>query len=252
MAGRPTDASKDPNRRRVKNHNGRLIDFEGILYNKLINNGYKLNRRGTKLIENPNFTPVERRGRPTGTTKDPNRRRVKNHNGRLIDFEGILYNKLINNGYKLNRRGTKLIENPNFTPVERRGRPKKYPDVSTTHEKVKNPETGREIKTNTLNFRKLAKKYGYSKSRNKFLMHVPDSNNRNKSIIKNDEKFDSYLERGYVYNEQDNSFVKPSKKTQHACYGELQSHDLAIVHKTNLKLQMKKMKKRVTVLLERY
>ena len=53
MSGRPTDASKDPNRRRVKNHNGRLIDFEGILYNKLINNGYKLNRQGTKLVENP-------------------------------------------------------------------------------------------------------------------------------------------------------------------------------------------------------
>ena len=66
-------------------------------------------------------------GRPVGTTKNPNRRRVRNPNGRLIDFEGIQYNKLINNGYKLNRRGTKLIRNTNFTPaiVERIGRPTK-------------------------------------------------------------------------------------------------------------------------------
>ena len=42
------------------------------------------------------------RGRPIGTTKDPNRKRVKNHNGRLIDYEGVQYNKLIKSGYKLN------------------------------------------------------------------------------------------------------------------------------------------------------
>ena len=29
-------------------------------------------------------------GRPVGTTKNPNRRRIKNPNGRLIDFEGKL------------------------------------------------------------------------------------------------------------------------------------------------------------------
>ena len=63
-------------------------------------------------------------GRPAGTTKDPNRRRVQNRNGRLIDFEGKQYQNLIRIGYKLNRAGTKLIVNPNFTPVERRGRPK--------------------------------------------------------------------------------------------------------------------------------
>src|SRR5437899_3196718 len=88
-------------------------------------------------------------GRPVGTTKNPNRRRVRNPNGRLIDFEGIQYNK-------------------------------------------------------------------------------------------------------YVYNEQDNSFVKPSKITKDAFDGEAQSHELAIIDKNNLEVQMEKMKKRVTVLLERY
>src|SRR5437867_8054589 len=136
-------------------------------------------------------------GRPVGTTKDSKRRRVRNPNERLIDFKGIQYNELIKIGYKLNRRGTKLIEHPNFTLaiVERRGRPKKYPDVSTTHEKVINPDTGREIKTNTLNFRKLANRYGYSSIKNKILMHVADPNNQNKSMVKNDEKFSNYLDR---------------------------------------------------------
>src|ERR1700759_2900443 len=193
-------------------------------------------------------------GRPVGTTKDPNRRRVQNPWGRLIDFRGTQYNKLINNGYKLNRKGTSLIENLNFTPivVERRGRHKKYPDVTTTHNKVKNPETGREIKTNTLYFRQLVYKYGYSNSKNEILMHVPDPNNLNKSIVKNDEKFNKYLERGYVFNEQDNSFVKPSKKTKEAFEGEVQSHELAIIDKNDPMVQMKKIGKRETVLLERY
>src|SRR3989442_425611 len=83
-------------------------------------------------------------------------------------------------------------------------------------------------------------------------MHVPDPNNPNKSIVKNDEKFDNYLDRGYVYNEQDNSFIKPSKKTKNAFEGEVQSHEFAIVNKNDPVVQLENMKKRVTVLLERY
>ena len=190
-------------------------------------------------------------GRTPGTTEDPNRRRVQNPKGRIIDFEGPKYNKLIKNGYKLNRAGTKLIVNPNFVAVERRGRPKKYPDVITTHEKVQNPDTKRLIKTNTLNFRKLAQKYGYDKSKNKILMHVPDPNKPNKNIVKYDEKFNNYCKRGYIYSENDNSFIKPSTKTKEAFEGEAQSHELAIVDKEDPEIQMEKMKKRITILLER-
>ena len=191
-------------------------------------------------------------GRPPGTTKDPNRRRVRDPWGWIIDFEGPQYNKLIKNGYKLNRAGTELIRNPNFVAVERRGRPKKYPDVITTHEKVKNPDTKRFIKTNTLNFRKLAQKYGYDKSKNKIFMHVPDPNKPNKSIVKYDDKFNNYLKRGYIYSENDSSFIKPSTKTKEAIEGEAQSHELAIIDKEDPEIQMEKMKKRTTVLLERY
>lgn len=49
------------------------------------------------------------RGRAKGIKKDPNRRRVKNPNGRLIDFEGPQYNKLISNGYVLDEGKGQLV-----------------------------------------------------------------------------------------------------------------------------------------------
>jgi len=66
----------------------------------------------------------------------------------------------------------------------KKGRPKKHSGVPTAHEKVKNPETGRQIRTNILYFGKLAEKYGYNYSKNEILMHVPDPNNLIKSIVK--------------------------------------------------------------------
>src|SRR3989442_2412159 len=70
---------------------------------------------------------------------------------------------------------------------------------------------------------------------------------------KSDETFELFaLDRGYVYNEKDNSFIKPSKTTKHAFEGEVQSHEFAIIDKNDPVVQMENMKKRVTVLLERY
>ena len=54
-------------------------------------------------------------GRPRGITKDPNRRKVMNINGRMIDYEGPQYTKLIHNGYKLNNAETKFIIDNRFT-----------------------------------------------------------------------------------------------------------------------------------------
>ena len=90
-------------------------------------------------------------GRTRGTNKDPNRRRVLNHNGRLIDFEGNQYNKLIKKGFKLNPEGTRLVEDKTFTgdrkAILRRGRPPKsvITNVPKSNEKTRNPETGRQI-----------------------------------------------------------------------------------------------------------
>ena len=88
-------------------------------------------------------------GRPRGSTKDPNRRRVINPNNRKIDFEGKQYYEWINKGYKLD--GERLVKDENFTPQEvtrrPRGRPRTIPLSSHIH--VVNPESGRMIKTNT-------------------------------------------------------------------------------------------------------
>ena len=82
MAGRPAGTTKDPNRRRVMNPYGRLIDFEGHSYNKFINTGYKLNLAGNRLIEDATFTGDRnarpRRGRPPGKVKPvPDTEKVK-------------------------------------------------------------------------------------------------------------------------------------------------------------------------------
>src|ERR1051325_8674111 len=68
-----------------------------------------------------------------------------------------------------------------------RGRPRTI--ALSNHEKVKNSDSGREIKTNTQLFRKLLKKYGYDAERNRFLMYVTHPLNKNKKIVKNEKFF---------------------------------------------------------------
>ena len=161
------------------------------------------------------------RGRPNGTTKDSNRKRVINPNGRKIDYEPTKHNsaymKWINKGYKLNNDETKLVINTNFNPetvvIRQRGRPKSV--ITTGYEKVINPDSGREIKTNTQYFRKLVKKYGYDKENNRFLMYITDPRNADRQIVKNDETFKKYAEKhGYIYDEKENSFSIPSQKSR--------------------------------------
>ena len=65
-----------------------------------------------------------------------------------------------------------------------RGRPWAKP--LPNNKKVKNPESGRQIRTNTQLFRKLSKKYGYDDARNEFLMYVIYPLNNNRKIVKND------------------------------------------------------------------
>src|SRR5277367_714072 len=123
-------------------------------------------------------------GRPRGSTKDPNRRKVKNPDGRRIDLKGTHYNKGIKSGYKLNRDGIKLVIDRRFTgdrnatrPVGgSRGRAPAVPDL----QKVKNPESGRPIKKGANTFRKLTKKYVFDEEKNKFITKVLDPKQKKK------------------------------------------------------------------------
>ena len=66
MAGKPRGSTKDHNRGKVKNPDGRRIDFEGTQYNKWIKSGYKLSRDGIKLVIDRSFTGERNATRPVG------------------------------------------------------------------------------------------------------------------------------------------------------------------------------------------
>src|SRR5207245_4246057 len=133
-------------------------------------------------------------GRPIGTTKDSRRKRVIKPNRRKIDYEPTkltsAYMKWIKQGYKLTSDETRLVFDRNFNPetvvIRQRGRPKSV--ITSGYEKVKNPDSGREIKTNTQYFRKLAKKYGYNKENNIFLMYIIYPRHDDRKIVEHDQE----------------------------------------------------------------
>ena len=51
---------------------------------------------------------ISKRERPKETTKDPNRLRIRNPNGRLIDLDRPQYKTLLKKGYKINNDKSKL------------------------------------------------------------------------------------------------------------------------------------------------
>src|SRR5277367_5195107 len=193
-------------------------------------------------------------GRPRGSTKDPNRRKVKNPDGRRIDFEGTQYNKWIKSGYKLNRDAIKLVIDRRFTgdrnttrPV---GRPRgKAPPVPDS-QKVKNPESGRPIKKDANTFKKLTKKYVFDEEKNKFITSVLDPK-QNSKISLNSSKFKKRIEHGYIYDKLNNSLTTPSKKIQSAFGNAFVTYDLAIMSKDDPLVQMQKLNNRITTLLKR-
>src|SRR5207245_3640236 len=195
-------------------------------------------------------------GRPIGTTKDSSRKRVINPNGRKIDYEPTkltsAYMKLIKQGYKLTSDETRLVFDRNFNPetvvTRKRGRPKSV--ITTGYEKVKNPDSGREIKTNTQYFRKLANKYGYDKENNRFLMYITDPRNADRKIVKNDETFKKYTEKhGYIYDKKENSFSIQSQKSAEALNSGMKCYELKIVNKDDPFVQMNQLDTRINFLL---
>ena len=187
------------------------------------------------------------RGRPAGTTKDPKRERVKNPNGRMIDKDGVQYNKLIKNGYKLSDDGLKLIKNVSFKP----------------REKVRNPETGRMINVNAYNysykpgyvivqpsikFRQLEKKYFFDKANNVFITVVYDWKT-NADIPLNSRVFKKRIGSGYIYDKLKNILTKPSKKSEKAFENTIAIHDLTIVNEKDPMVQFKMLNQRGNVLI---
>ena len=193
-------------------------------------------------------------GRPKNTIKDSNRRKVRNPNGRIIDFEGPQYNKLIKSGYILNN--DKLVKDPQFTNIENdvkqkqnKGRPKKYTVVATV-DKVKNPDTGRMIKTNTYKFKQLTNKYLYDAVKNEFTKEVFDSKTKEKILI-NSDKSRGRLQKGYIHDKENDKLIKPSKKCEKAFGNSFATFELKIINKDDPLIQMHNLNNRITILLRR-
>ncbi len=194
------------------------------------------------------------RGRPIGTTKDPNRRRVQNNNGRLIDYGGLQYNRLIQSGYMLNTEGNSLVADPNFTAAinTRRpvGRPSGPARVVPNEEKVKNPDTKRMINKSGVVFRKLANKYPFNEIRNRFTTKVIDPKTETPIKLQS-PKFLRKIDRGYIYDRNENSLIIPSVKTEEALEKGVTEFDLSIVNESDPDIQLSKLVNRVAELCKR-
>src|SRR6266536_2705249 len=204
--------------RKSTNPNGRITDDD-------IKNNLKGNHDYIQMV-----------GRPVGSTKDPNRQKVTNPNGRLIDYNGLQYNKLIRSGYKLNDAGTHLVGDGNMVK-------------KINSQKIKNPETGRLIKKYAYTFKQLIKKYSYDDDKNEFIISVFDPKLKHDISIDSPE-FKKRIEHGYIYDKLNNNLTKPSEKTEKAFKKDVVVvHDLVIINKADPIIQMNKLDKRVKLLL---
>src|SRR5277367_5010915 len=173
------------------------------------------------------------------------------NDSRLNDIKSNpLVNKYINEGYILNEDATRLVNGSKFIIIGKtRGRRKIY-TVTATANKVKNPETGRMIKTNTYKFNKLTKRYFYDASSNAFTKEILDPKTKNK-ILMNSAEFKKRISGGYIYDEQKNELITPSKKSQVAFGNAFVTYDLNIMSIDDPQVQMKKLNYRIVALLQR-
>jgi hypothetical protein len=191
-------------------------------------------------------------GRPQGTTKDPNRRKVINPNGRKIDYEGPQYNKLIRIGYKLDEDINRLIKDPNFAGDRnvRRTPGKPKGSVIPDADKVKNPDTGRMIIKTGVVFKNLSRKYYYNENKNKFITKINDPKSGMK-IRLNDEIFNKRIKHGYIYDDVSNTLTTPSIKSEKAFKNGKIVYDLYVSSRVDPEVQISKLNKRVVVLCKR-
>ena len=82
--------------------------------------------------------------------------------------------------------------------------------------KVKNPDTGRDIVVNGLTFRKLSKKYFYDEMNNEFIVHITNPKDSSSKLIRGDDKFNNYINHGYIYDKKQNQLINPSEKGEKA------------------------------------
>ena len=176
--------------------------------------------------------------------KDPDRKKILNHNGRLIDVDGPQFRTLLQNGYKINDAGTQLVENSSFIgdrfPTRPRGRPPGKAEPIPDSQKVVNPETGRKIKKDGILFKKITKQYAYNEERNEIDMYVRDPIQPNLCYILVDgPDIKNYLDLGFIYEKKENILSVPITKSERAFKNAMSEYDIKIVNKVDPLIQMK-------------
>ena len=189
---------------------------------------------------------IIKRGRPKGTTKAINRKKILNQNGRIIDYDGNQFRKLLKSGYKVNDDETRLVIDDNFIKhTVKRGRPKGKATIVPHEEKVKNPDTGRLIIKNGATFKTLSKKYTYNSNKNEFNKFVTDPKHPKTKLDVTGPEFKKYEKRGYIYDKQENSIIKPSKKIESAFKNSLAKYELRIINNEDPLIQMEQLENRI-------
>lgn len=195
-------------------------------------------------------TEIKHKGRPKGTTKDPNRLRILNHNNRLIDVNGPQYKRLMSNGYIPNEDNTRLIKDTEFIGEKFTKRNRGSLTISNT--KVENPITKRRILVNGSTFKHVLKLgYTYDEGNNSFAKYLPHPKHDDKKILKDGDIFKSFIKRGYIFDEESNSFIVPSVKTDSAFKNGKVEYDLTVQNKSDVTVQTSLMDKRIKVLCKR-
>src|SRR2546426_12397656 len=80
-------------------------------------------------------------------------------------------------------------------------------------------------------------------------MYLTDPRNAERKIIRNDETFNRYLNRGWIYDRNENSFIKPSKKSAEALNSEMKAYELKVVNEVDPLVQLKQLDTRINFLL---
>ena len=169
-------------------------------------------------------------------------------NRKLPDLkDSPIVKKYTDDGYIFN--GMQLIKGSKVIKIstDRRGRPKKYATTATAS-KVKNPETGRMIKTNTYQFKKLTTKYFYDAGNNVFTKEILDPKT-NRKILLNSAEFQNRINDGYIY--ENDKLIKPSRKSESTFGKAFATHELKIINENDPLIQMQKLNGRIIVLLKR-
>ena len=132
-----------------------------------------------------------------------------------------------------------------------RGRPKGSKSRLSSKEKVYNPLTNRNIIKNGRPFKELLKRYKYDANKNEFVTHVKDPKNENILIAINNNDFNRYIGKGYIYNRLDNILIPSSRKSENAFQNAITTYDLTIVNEIDPVDQMNKLNKRIEVLIKK-